>query len=721
MPMTGPLKNKAMDDQNENDKKINVLLVEDDALNVELIKAMLSSNADFACSMETADCLAAATTSLQKKDFDIILLDLGLPDGQELDAISRVYNENPKTPIVAVTALDDELMKDKFIGHGLEDYLIKGTFDSRVLISTILQSIEHRKQTLKGSTRADLDARIAQLEESETRYRVVFENSAVAIMVTDAKERIVSWNKAAEKLLDMNIAGLYLKPVSSLYPETEWKRIRSLKIREIGAPRQFETVMLKNDGSLLDAEISISILKDASGKITGSIGVISDISERKRAEGILKDKARRSEILFKLLKRLTPDLSSDHMLNFIVVASKSLVKADTASITLLRAGQSTPKIVVSESSGFKVDGSILQPSLDRQTSITGWVIKNRKPLLLHGDMKNDERFKNIKWKEGIKCSINAPIFFKGSVKGTINLNIISSDYLFTEDDLEAIVALANHAAISLEHSGLYKSMKDKYIEVLDSSNESLKKTNQKLQETQDQLVQTEKMSAIGQLASGVAHEINNPLSGVLGNVQIIRMEMKSGGKLDDLDEILTVIEESAKRCKSITQNLLDFSRQKEGVFDAFDIHKALNSAVMLVGYNFKNAGIQIDKKYTDDLPPAYGNANEIQQVFLNMFSNAKWAIDKKGNGNGTIAIETRAIDNAFIEVNFTDTGIGISHKDIKKIFEAFYTTKEVGVGTGLGLSLCYEIMQRNKGDLSVDSEEGKGATFHIKVPVAQKS
>ena len=197
------------------------------------------------------------------------------------------------------------------------------------------------------------------------------------------------------------------------------------------------------------------------------------------------------------------------------------------------------------------------------------------------------------------------------------------------------------------------------------------------------------------------------------------MEMKSGGKIGDVDGLLTVIEESAQRCKSITQNLLDFSRTKKKGPEAFDIHKTIDSTIMLVGYSFKNASIEIKKVYADGLPQAFGNMTEMHQVFLNILKNAREAIEEKGGTEKIITVETLAPDDKFMEVKFTDTGSGMAEETKNKIFDAFFTTKEVGKGTGLGLSLCYEIMQRHNGDLIVESQEGGGTTFHIKIPVAQ--
>ena len=708
-----------MFDNIDKKKILKILLVEDNEINIAVMKKMLSCCNNFAPSIVTATCLSEARKHLHAEEFDVILLDLGLPDSDYENTFLTIQKKATNAAIVVISAMDEEKLQSILSKSQATNYLTKSKFSKHTLEWTILFSLKQK------AAQVELQKRGAGAEqkakESEERFRIIFEKSPLAITVTDNQERIISWNKFTEQLLGMSRDDLYLKPISSLYSEEEWKRIRSLNIRKEGFHQNLTTFILKKDGSSLDVDISISVLKDADGNVTGSIGIIRDISERKKAERIFKEKVRRSNIILDLMQNLTPDILPSDMLKLIINISKSLIKADTASIVLLDESQmELTKIVNAESTDERAGSDyLLNPTLDADTSITGWVIANKEPLLLYGKAEDDERFKNIKWKGGIKCSINAPIIYKDSVKGTLNLNITTSDYKFNEADLEAIIGLANHIAVALENSGLYRSMKDKYIDDLTDSNESLKTLNAELKQAQEQLIQSEKLSAIGQLASGVAHEINNPLSGVLGNIQIIKMEMKSGGKIEDMDELLTVIGESAQRCKSITQNLLDFSRAKKKGSEVFDIHKTIDSTVMLVGYRFKNASIEIKKVYAEGLPQSFGNMTEIQQVFLNMLKNAREAIEDKGGTGNSITIETLKLDDKFIEIKFTDTGSGMSEETQKNIFEAFFTTKEVGKGTGLGLSVCYEIMQRQDGDLTVESQKGVGTTFHIKIPVAQ--
>lgn len=265
-------------------EKIQILLVEDNPDNVELIREMLSGAENFSCDVTVANSLVSAIENLRSHHFDVILLDLGLPDSQEFNTLSTVYGESPGTPTVVVSALDDEAVKKKFLELGLSDYLVKGEFDGLSMVQVIRHAIERETEVVQGEGSAAVKRRIAFLEENEKRYRIIFENSALAIMMTDSQDRIISCNELAGELLGMNHDDLYLKPVSSLYTEEEWMRIRSLHKDEGSKRHNLETVMKKKDGTLIDIDISLSILTSSEGKMTGSISILKDITKRKKAE-----------------------------------------------------------------------------------------------------------------------------------------------------------------------------------------------------------------------------------------------------------------------------------------------------------------------------------------------------------------------------------------------------------------------------------------------------
>ncbi|MDD5729614.1 MAG: ATP-binding protein [Candidatus Omnitrophica bacterium] len=248
----------------------------------------------------------------------------------------------------------------------------------------------------------------------------------------------------------------------------------------------------------------------------------------------------------------------------------------------------------------------------------------------------------------------------------------------------------------------------------------LKEAYEKLKHTQSQLLQSSKMAAVGQLASGVAHEINNPLTGVLNNVQLIKMEMdaKTDFKPDEFKELINIVEDSANRCKNIIRSLLDFARASSGLFQVVSLNDVIDKVVALIGHEMKLQNINIEKKLDPYLPQVMGDLQLIQQVIFNIISNAKWAIQKKsGKEGGAITITTSYNPHdKIIFLRIQDTGIGIPKENLERIFEPFFTTKPVGEGTGLGLPFVYNIIKNHKGNIEVESQENEGTVFKISLP-----
>ena len=288
--------------------------------------------------------------------------------------------------------------------------------------------------------------------------------------------------------------------------------------------------------------------------------------------------------------------------------------------------------------------------------------------------------------------------------------------------------------------------KKEFEHQLNSQNKELKEANAKLQEAQNQLLQSEKMASVGQLAAGVAHEINNPAGYVNSNIctlkeytqNIFKLLSKyednvpclSSEKIEEIDNIKREIEyeylktdvndliseslEGLSRLKNIVQDLKDFSRVDQAEWQWADIHQGIDSTLNIV-HN--------ELKYKADVIKDYGNlpeveciASQINQVVMNMLVNAAHAIDERGS----ITIQTGMNGNDWIWVKIADTGKGISKENIRKIFDPFFTTKPVGEGTGLGMSLSYSIIERHAGNIEVESEIGKGTTFTINIPVKQQ-
>jgi len=240
--------------------------------------------------------------------------------------------------------------------------------------------------------------------------------------------------------------------------------------------------------------------------------------------------------------------------------------------------------------------------------------------------------------------------------------------------------------------------------------QQLREAKQKLEQTQMQLVQSEKLAGIGQLAAGVAHELNNPLSGVMGFAQLL-LDDKSLTPQQRTD-VETICAQS-QRCRVIIQNLLQFSRRRDPVIEPVDLAPLLQTTIDLVKYDFSTSGIDLIKQMPGSLPQVFGDPNELQQIFLNLITNARQAMEPQKKGRLLIEGEEK---QGHVLLHFTDDGPGIAPETLGKIFDPFFTTKPVGQGTGLGLSICYGIAKQHQGNLSVQSRLGSGSTFTLELP-----
>jgi signal transduction histidine kinase len=318
------------------------------------------------------------------------------------------------------------------------------------------------------------------------------------------------------------------------------------------------------------------------------------------------------------------------------------------------------------------------------------------------------------------------------------------------DEIGVLAKTFNHMARSLEDRGqalldLNKRLEEKVRErtkELEDSSREVQKAYEELKETQVQLIQSEKMASLGQLVSGIAHEIKNPLNFIYGNTDFLkqyigelkRMTTLYAGKarlapedqklideikeemnfefmLDDLDTLVQNFEEGAARINSIIGDLKTFSRVDRDEFRAVDIHEPINLALNLLHNEYRDR-IGIHKEF-GTLPPVECHPGRMNQVFLNLLANACQAIV----GHGDIWIRT-ACRNGKVVVEVEDNGVGIEKKDLSRIFEPFFTTKPAGQGTGLGLSITYGIVQQHNGSIEVESRKGEGTLFRLQLQLA---
>ncbi len=249
-------------------------------------------------------------------------------------------------------------------------------------------------------------------------------------------------------------------------------------------------------------------------------------------------------------------------------------------------------------------------------------------------------------------------------------------------------------------------------ENLQASRADLEKAVGTLKTTQAQLIQSEKLSAVGQFVAGVAHELNNPLTSVIGFSELLEATSTDPKQRDHLTHIVR----NATRCHKIVHSLLGFSRQHEPERKLVKLHEIADAVLEIVAYDMRVNNVTLVREYAPDLPPLLGDTHQLQQVVLNIVSNARQAMENFRR-DGAITLRTGATDDR-VWLRIIDNGPGISPENLKKIFDPFFTTKPQGKGTGLGLSLSYGIVQEHRGSIRAESQPGVGTEFILEFPIA---
>lgn len=321
------------------------------------------------------------------------------------------------------------------------------------------------------------------------------------------------------------------------------------------------------------------------------------------------------------------------------------------------------------------------------------------------------------------------------------MRIGAFDYLIKPCDLNVLQITVERA---LERRALILNARQYKID-LERRNSELARGKADLERLQAQIIHNEKMASLGQLTAGIAHELNNPVGFIYGNLDILNEAISSLTKLleyyegaplpesvalgaekvkekidyhaslEDLELIIRDCREGAQRIRDIVQNLRTFSRLDEAEFAKTDIHEGIDSTIRLLSRYYSADNITLIRDY-GQLPSVDAYSGQLNQVWMNLLANAAQAVS---NGGGEVRVRT-GVEGEYVYVSVSDTGCGISREHLNRIFDPFFTTKSVGEGTGLGLSISFSIVERHRGTITVESELNKGTTFTVKIPIHNK-
>ncbi|MEM4258398.1 MAG: PAS domain-containing sensor histidine kinase [Candidatus Thermoplasmatota archaeon] len=538
---------------------------------------------------------------------------------------------------------------------------------------TIVQVLKTEEQLkyLSGTQKQACTTKEDAHTTLENLYQTVFENSAVAITITDAQERIISWNKYAEQLLNIQYNDVFLQPVHTLYPEEEWKKIRSQNIRQKGMQHHLETKILRKNKPPLDVDLSISVIKNKDDQITGSIAIIKDISEEKR----MKQALQASEQRFKNLYEYAP-------VPYHTLTPEGII-TDVNQKWCEVFGYTKEEVL-----GKSIFTFII-PEEQQAAQVSFQQKQQSKQLYTEG---HERRFKTKNSDERIFVTRDFFIYAPDSTLISVQTTL--------EDITER---KRTEAALNTAH------------QLLSSLNQELeRKVEEQTREVRNLLKQ--KDDFINQLG----HDLKSPLTPI---VSLLPLVMSTPNHPKN-KERLEVIYRNALYMKNLVNDTLKLAR-----LNSRSIQFTLSPTPLklLVDDVIREYRMQLEEKRIEyqqiidyDLV-VMADALQLKEMFSNLISNA---IKFTGSG-GFLKIQAQAQDgDSFVLVSVTDTGIGLTDEQKKCLFQEFYkadSSRHDISSSGLGLSICKRIIERHGGKIWVESSGlGKGATFYCTIP-AQKT
>lgn len=529
-----------------------------------------------------------------------------------------------------------------------------------------------------------IDQEINQKEEkteiqgaTSTDYKKLFANMACGVYISSKEGKFLDANPAMLKMLGYESKDSFFKvDIENIYLRPKERRTFQEKIEREGYVVNYEVDLKRKDGRIISVLITSNARFDNEGKIIGYEGIVVDQSLRKQKEKEFKK---------------AHDFLKGKVIGYEgVIANQYQYKQKERELKqahdwMIKIIQSSPNVI------FVTDlkGKI--------------IIMNRVA----------EEILGYKAKDVIgKLNIN-----KFYPEGTADkvMEMLRSNEYGSEGKLVSypIAGMNKDGEIiegNLAAALIYDSNKKEIacVQIFVDLTERLE-MERKLRQIQKQLLQSEKLAAMGRLTSQIAHELNNPLYGIMNTLELLKTEIAPESKRR---KILNMALSETVRLTSLLRKMLSFSKPNEKEKQLVDINKIIDEVLLLHEKQMQERNIKLSSSYYKELIKVYASKDQLRQVFLNMLSNSRHAMPK----GGIFSVKTYTDkDNVYIEIS--DTGTGIKEERLAKVFDAFYTTKDSIKGVGLGLSVCYGIIKEHGGDIKVESKLGSGTTFTITLPV----
>jgi PAS domain S-box-containing protein len=539
---------------------------------------------------------------------------------------------------------------------------------------------------------------ITDRRSAEEKYRLLFEQVQEGVYVAGPEGRLIDCNDAFVHMLGYNTREelMVLNLDTEICVDAQQRENFRTEIEAHNYVRNFDVTLRRKDGTLLLAVESSFATRNGTGTIERYQGFVLDMTEKRRAEDEMRRRNRELNALNAMAVVAAQSFDLDEILNLTLRQVVTLFAAESGTVYLSDADNTTYRrraawgprsrdqmraAEISFTEGF---GDLVMRS--RAEVVTAEYLPHLPPKVVEFLRGEADR----SWIWVLFWGKDAPVGIMGLCT--------EAGHEYSSNDENLLVAISRQLATTIEKVRLYEETCRAYED---------------LRKTQEQLLQSEKMSAVGQLIAGVAHELNNPLTAILGYAELLESEGLNTRAQDYVGKLF----KQAQRTHRVVQNLLSFARQRTPQREEVDLRKVLDETLALRDYDLKTNNIRVEREAPTEPAMVVADPHQVEQVFLNILNNAVDAILETGR-TGKVKVKI-FWQNGHVCTQFSDDGPGL--KDPKRIFDPFYTTKSVGKGTGLGLSICYGIVKEHGGDITANNSPDGGAVIEVKLPSAAAS
>jgi PAS domain S-box-containing protein len=677
------------------EKPIQVLLIEDSPSDALIVQDELAGAQGAAFEVTRVERLREAIERLRNQSFDVALLDLGLADSQGRESFQALHRQDPGLTVVVLTGLTDEALALELIQEGAQDYLVKGRLQDNVLARSIRYALERKRAE-------------TALNEALSQSRQLLEAVPDGIVIADRDGRIVRVNRQTETLFGYGRDELLGQPVEMLIPqrlagghgELRLGYFAAPRIRSMGAGR--DLFARRKDGSEFAVDISLSPLATPEGTLI--ISTVRDVTERKQAERRIRGQLEHLNLLDHITRAIGERQDLRSIFQVVVRTLEDSLPIDFGCVCLHDRVANALRVTCV---GAKSGALAQELTMDEQASID--VDENGLGRCVQGQLVYEPDIGQVRFpfperlaRGGLGSLVMAPLRSESRVFGVL-VAARREAQGFSSVECEFLRQLSEHVALAAHQAQLYGALQQAYDD---------------LRQTQQAMMQEERLRALGQMASGIAHDINNALSPVsLYAESMLETELnlsnRARGYLETIQRAVEDVAQTVARMREFYR-----PREQQLQLAPVEVNHLVQQVVDLTSARWSDMaqqrGIMIRalKELAPDLPKIMGVESEIREALTNLVFNA---VDAMPEG-GTLTLRTRLADvdpeRPAVVVEVADSGIGMDEDTRRRCLEPFFTTKGER-GTGMGLAMVFGTVQRHSAEIEIESAPGAGTTVRL--------